>query len=302
MKKTLLSLLAMSLAAGVSAQVVEVTGLKEVKTSKPLSVNLVKVSPDGSYAIVSDIASTALHKVNLSTGATSVVTSNGSALELKFSPDSRSVVFKRSVTGDHRLRYHSVESVDLATGVEHQLAKPARHAANYTVSPKGNLTIAGESAIARTVSLNGVKEAPRAVVGINKGHLEVTTPDGNTKFIDPQGRGSYLWPSLSPDGTKIVYYKSGDGCFVCDLDGSNARSLGFVHAPVWMNDKVVLGSQEYDNGLTVTASSIVAADMNGTIQTLTDASLLGMSPSVSTDGKTVTFGTADGKLYVLTLK
>lgn len=304
MKKTLLSLLAMGMAVGMNAQVVEVSGIKEVKTSEPLAVNLAKVSPDGSYVIISDLASTALRKVNLSTGATSIVTDNGNALELKFSPDSRAVVFKRSITGDRHLRYHSVESLDLTTNTEHQLAKPARHAANFTVSPKGNLTIAGENSIIRTVSLNSnkVQEAPKAVVGINKGHLEVTTPDGVTNFIDPQGRGSYLWPSLSPDGTKIVYYKSGNGCFVCNLDGSNARSLGYVHAPVWLNNEVVIGCQDYDNGHVVTSSAIVATDMSGNIQTLTDPSLLGMCPSASADGKTVTFGTADGKLYVLTLK
>ena len=304
MKKTLLSVLALGMAAGVSAQVVEVASLKEVKTSSPLAVNLAKVSPDGSYAIVSDVLSTSLYKVDLNNGTTTTVTPNGSALELRFSPDSRTVVFKRATTGEHRLRFYSVESVDLATGKENQLAKPARHAANYSVSPKGNLTIAGESAVARTVRMTAkaADEAPRAVVGINKGHLEVTTADGVTTFIDPQGRGSYLWPSLSPDGTKIVYYKSGDGCFICDLDGSNAREIGYVHSPAWLNDKIIIGSQEKDNGLTITEASIVAADLAGTIQTLTDSSLLGMAPSASADGKTITFGTADGKLYILNLK
>lgn len=304
MKKTLLSMLALGMAFGVGAQVVEVAGLQEVKLAQPLSVDLAKVSPDGSFAIVSCNTSTALHKVDLTTGSSTMITPSGRALELQFTPDSRSVIFKRSVTGPKKLRYHSVESVDLTSGAELQLAKPARHAANYSVTKRGTLTIAGENGAARSMSLHGkkVQETPRAIVGINKGHLEVTDATGTTRFIDPQGRGSYLWPSVSPDGTRIVYYKSGSGCFVCDIDGSNVRPLGYIHAPAWLNDQAVIGCQDYDDGMYVTSSAIVAADMNGTIQTLTDPALLGMGPSASADGKTVTFGTADGKLYVLTLK
>ena len=305
MKKTLLSVLALGMAAGVSAQVVEVASLKEVKTSSPLAVNLAKVSPDGSYAIVSDVLSTSLYKVDLNNGTTTTVTPNGSALELRFSPDSRTVVFKRATTGEHRLRFYSVESVDLTTGKENQLAKPARHAANYSVSPKGNLTIAGESAVARTVRMTAkaADEAPRAVVGINKGHLEVTTADGVTTFIDPQGRGSSLWPSLSPDGTRIVYYKATSGCVTCNLDGSDVKPLGYLHGAVWIDNNTVVGFQDIDDGTVTTESKIIAKSIDGQVsQTLSDDSLIAFNPTVSKDGKRIAFSTDRGELYILTIK
>lgn len=140
------------------------------------------------------------------------------------------------------------------------------------------------------------------VVSIHYGHLEVTTPDGKTVTLDPQGRGSYLWPQLSPDGTKIVYYLARHGCFVCNLDGSDVRPLGYLHGARWINNDAVVGFQDYDDGAVTYKSAIVAADLQGTHQTLTDESIIGLNPSVSADGSRIAFATTAGELYVINLK
>lgn len=302
MKKTLMSLALTALALGASAQVVQVGSVEQIAIPGDLSVNIPRVSPDGTFAIVSTNNDNALYLVNLAGGTPDLVATGASALELKYSPDSKAVVFKSSTTDRNNLRYYHVQSVDLENGISRALTSKKRHCASYSVSPDGQLSLAdGGKFSAR--SFSGAKaKASRPVVSINRGHLEITTADGKTRNLDPQGRGSYLWPSISPDGTKIVYYLSNYGCYVCDIDGSNVCSLGYVHAPQWLGNDAVVGCQDYDNGVYVTSSSIVAADLNGNIQTLTDSALLGMNPSASADAKTITFATADGKLYRINLK
>lgn len=49
-------------------------------------------------------------------------------------------------------------------------------------------------------------------------------------------------------------------------------------------------------------SAIVAADLRGTLQTLTDESIIGLNPTVSADGSRIAFATAAGELYVINLK
>ena len=47
--------------------------------------------------------------------------------------------------------------------------------------------------------LLGMSIAPASAAEIG------VTVDGKTTTIDPQGRGSYLWPALSPDGTWLYF-------------------------------------------------------------------------------------------------
>lgn len=302
MKKALPTFALAAVAAGVSGQVVQVRNIEQVPLPKELTVNIPRTSPDGTFAIVSTNTDNALYRVNLAGGETELVAPTGSALELAFSPDSKAVVFKSSTIDRNHLRYYHVQSVDLEKGTSRALTQKKRHCASYSVAPTGELSLADNGKFSAR-SFSGAKaKSGLPVVGINKGHLELTTADGATRFLDPQGRGSYLWPSLSPDGTKVVYFMSGHGCFVCDINGTNVRELGYIHAPQWLGNDAIIGCQDEDNGVYITSSSIVASDLKGNIQTLTDASLLGVNPSAAADGKTIIFSTADGKLYRINLK
>lgn len=287
-----------------AAQVVEVADIAKVPTPAGVSVNIARISPDGTFAVFSNNFNSSLQRIDLSGGTVSTVTANGSALDLRFTPDGSTAIFRTSTTNPTtRLRYHALQSVNLATGRAAALTAPQRHCAAFTITIDGNVTIA-DSGVHRTCAPSGraVSAQRAAVVNINRGHLELTTADGVTTNLDPQGHGSYLWPSLSPDGTKVVYYLAGHGCFVCSLDGTDIHALGYIHGPQWLNDSTIIGFQDYDDGQVVTASTIVAADFDGTIQSLTPDSIISLYPSASADGKTILFSAADGSLYRISLK
>lgn len=246
----------------------------------------------------------ALYRVDLATGASTKVADQGMANDLTFSPDGSTIVFKTSETRDNHLRYYSVQMVDLTDGYTRRLSKPARHCAQFSISPAGVLSLSDNGRFsARNMAGQKVKAAAgQPVVSIRYGHLELTTPDGKTVTLDPQGRGSYLWPQLSPDGTRILYYMVFHGCFTCNLDGSDVRPLGDISGARWINNDAVVGFRDYDDGSVIYKSAIVAFDLQGTQQILTDDSVIALHPTVSADGSRIAFSTTAGELYVINLK
>lgn len=300
MKKLIISAMLLAASLAGSAQLVEVTSMQHVQLPEGLSVNVATLSPDGSFVVVSDNTGNALTKIDLATGEVSTVTNNGSGYDVRISDDGRNVVFRQTTTGKNNLRYTALKNVSIADGKETELVAPSRRL-NSGVALTDNTVAAIEGGKVRTRRVGAVKETAPAMVSINYGHLEYTK-DGKTVTLDPQGRGSYLWPTLSPDGTQVAYYLAGRGCFVCNVDGSNARALGMLRAAKWLNNDVLVGMNDTDNGETTTASSIIATDLNGTRQTLTEDSHIAMYPSPSADGKHIAFSTVDGNLFIINLK
>ena len=153
-----------------------------------------------------------------------------------------------------------------------------------------------------TKSLSGRKaKASAPVFSIKNGQLMITR-SGRTSVFSPNGKQfSYIWASLSPDQTKVLYYVCGVGAFVADLNGNITARLGIVRAPKWYGNDVVVGMHDIDNGEVVTSSSIVAVDLNGTRQTLTDDSVIAMYPQVSAQTGKIAFSTADGEAYIINI-
>ena len=146
----------------------------------------------------------------------------------------------------------------------------------------------------------GKVSAKNAVVlSINNRQLMISR-NGKTSNLSPNGKDkSYLWPSLSPDGTKILYYVGAEGAFVCNLDGSHVKPLGMMRAPQWWDDSTVVGMYDQDDGEFVYASRIVATNLKGDKQTLTPDSLIAMYPKVSAQTGKIAFSTPEGKAYII---
>lgn len=300
MKKQLLAAALMLAGMAASAQLVEINSMQRVVVPEGMIVSVPTISPDGSFVVVSDAAGTGLTKLNVDGGAPVLITSNASPYDVKISDDGTKVIYRQSTTGKDQLRYTSLNSYDLASGSESVLVKPSRNL-NAGIALNGNVVTAIEKGKTKVKKIGAGNSQAAPVVSINYGHLDYTA-NGRTVTLDPQGRGSYLWPALSPDGTKVVYYLAGRGCFVCNVDGSNARHLGLLRAAKWLNNEIVVGMNDRDNGEYVTESSLIASDLKGNRQTLTNESLIAMYPSMSADGKKIAFATPQGELFIINLK
>lgn len=299
MKKTLLSAAVLMASLLASAQLVEVGTTTKVALPEGMIVAIPTISPDGSFVVVSDAGSNALTRINLTDGATTVVTRNGNGHDVAISADGSRIVFRQSTIDRNHLRRTALKSVDLASGRESELVAPTRNLSTG-VAMAGNTVTAVEKGRVKSRNLAGGRAEAAPVVSINYGHLDYTA-GGRTVTLDPQGRGSYLWPQLSPDGTKIVYYLAGRGCFVCNTDGSNVRALGMLRAAKWLDNNTVVGMNDVDDGEFITSSSLIASNLEGTRQTLTDSEVIALYPSVDADGRNIAFSTPDGQLYIINL-
>lgn len=301
MKKVLISALMMTAGLGLSAQLVEINSMQKVALPEGLYVNVPTLSPDGKFVVVSDLAGDGLTQIPLDGGDVRVITRNASGYDVQISSDSRQVVFRQSKTGADRLRYTSLHSVDLKNGKELELIKPTRHL-NSGVGINATTVTAIENGRARVHAFNGTVAKIEPTVSISYGHLVYTSADGSSVTLDPQGRGSYLWPQLSPDGNKVVYYLAGRGCFVCDIDGSNPVALGMLRAAKWLGNEMVIGMNDVDNGEAVQSSSVIVSDLTGKRQQLTTDETIAVFPSASADARRIAFSTPQGDLYIINLK
>lgn len=297
-----LALSAMVLVAGLwaSAQLVEVESARRVELPEGVVAVVPTISPDGSFIVLSDAGSDALHRVDLADGTISLVTVNGQGNDVSISDDGTQIVFRQVTTDRNHLRRVALKAVETATGTERELVAPSRHL-NTGVALAGTSVTAVENGRVKARNLAGGRAVQAPLVSINYGHLDYTV-DGRTVTLDPQGRGSYLWPQLSPDGTKVVYYLAGRGCFVCNVDGSDVRALGMLRAAKWLDNEIVVGMNDVDDGHMVTSSSLIASNLDGVRQELTPTDIIAMYPSITADGKKIAYVSEAGEIFVLNLK
>lgn len=172
-----------------------------------------------------------------------------------------------------------------------------------------NLSTNTSKKISKSVSGASLQKSARAAAKTELGAIVyidnklIVYGNGTNKVVlSPNGKQySYLWPVISPNGKKIAYVVAGKGAFVCDIDGKNVVSLGYLHAPQWINDKWIVGMDDHDDGYDVISSEIVAVTVDGlTRQNLTNTSdKKEMYPAVSPAGDKIVFNSNEGELYMM---
>ncbi len=294
MKKVFISAMLLCSSVLGFAQLVEIQSVDKIDLPEGVSVNHATISPDGSFVVFSQNAKGGLHKMDLASKEINMISANGNSFDLKIAADG-TVVFRESRTAENKLRYTSLKAVD-ARGVETTLVAPTRDLNGFAVNGTNVMTVDNNKVEAK--SLNGGAAVQMPVASIRYGQLCI---DG--KVISPNGQegASYLWPSISPNGTKVCYYLVTKGCYVANIDGSNPVYIGQLRATKWLNDLTVVGMNDLDDGSVVTSSKLIAASIDGQVkQELTVDESLAMFPS--TNGKRIAYSTPMGDLFIINLK
>lgn len=275
-------------------QVLNVTSVNKVNL--PEKATVAAISPQGDYLLLTSATNQGLTKLDLTSGQSQTLSYAPSAgHNVKISPDGQTVVYRESSFNDKHLRLSTLKSVNLSTGESQVLVKPTRDLQGYAVDATSAGAVNKGKYSSKAIGTAKAQKLP--VLSINKGQLMITI-NGKTRKLSPNGdQFSYMWPSLSPDGSKVLYYVAAHGAYVCDLDGSNARKVGKMRAPVWYDDNTIVGMMDLDDGEFIYASTIVAATLDGTTQTLTGDETIAMYPH-ATDGKIV-FSTPTGEAYII---
>lgn len=124
--------------------------------------------------------------------------------------------------------------------------------------------------------------------------------NGTRTELYPHGNAcNYIWASLSPDHTKILF-NTKFGTAICDLQGKELINLGQLDAPVWYGNDYVVGMYDTHDGHNYTGSAIAIRSIDGSLnQTLTDATGFGMYPSVSAATGKIAYNTLSGEVRLL---
>lgn len=294
--------LAMAMCVGFSgfAQVFNVTSVEKVNTPANPQAEVVGISPKGDYLLLSTASHKGLTKFDLTTNeAKTLTTADGAGYDVKISQDGNTVVYREDSFNANHLRMRSLNKMNLATNEASQIVAPTRDLQGVAVEGATAKVVNNGKFSAKAMNSNVKAEQAVPTLSINNRQLMITK-DGKTSVFSPNGQQfSYIWQSVSPDATKALYFVCGVGAFVCDLDGSNIKSLGLVRAPQWYDNNTVVGMQDKDNGEFIISSKVVAVTLDGTMQTLTSDDVIAMFPYASAATGKIAFSTPAGEAYII---
>lgn len=295
-------MLSLACALALQAQVLNVTSVQrlDVPSDENKVAQAVAISPQGDYLLLSTDTKQGLVKWDFSTSRSQVLTEEaGTGSDVFVSEDGKQVVYGQ-VSFSNKRRQEAVKSIDLSTGKKQTIVKPTRDLQGIAVEKSTVATITRGQL--KTKALSG-KETEMSRPLLTKHHLKLfITRNGMTTQLAPNGVDErYIWASLSPDGNKVLYYVSGHGTFVCDVDGSNVIAMGNLTAPKWWDNNTIVGMDEVANEYTVLASSIVARTLDGQVQKLTSDDVIATYPIPSAQAGKIAFSTPDGKIYLITV-
>lgn len=278
MKKTMLFVAACLMSLAASAQVLEVVSMHKLPVPAQAEMKVAGVSPTGEYILLTSGSNKGLQRYDLATQQTTVLsTEEGAGYNVQVSKNGQELVYRETHIGKDNLRKHNIVRKNLATDKVSTVARAQRTISRMATSD--NLT---------TVSIQN-----RLIVLKRNGLTTTLTPNGSHL--------SYIWPSVSPDGTKICYYVCGNGCWVANIDGSNPQYIGHkVQAAKWFDNNTLVAMATYDDGHFTTASNIVAYTLDGKKQVLTNDDMIAMYPYAMDNA--IVFSTIEGETYMLNIK
>ena len=278
MKKTFLLLAACIMSMLASAQILQVVSVEKLSTASHPDARVAGISPQGDYVLITDGGENGLHRYDLATNKLTTITKAPAAgFNVQISQDGKQLAFSEMVINADRSITHNIHQVNM---VESKTQLQANHQADLS-----NLRLAEAN-----VSL------------INVDCQVYLIKNGKRIHIAPQGdEYTYIWQSLSPDKTKICYYVSELGCYVCDLNGQNSQFIGYdCRAAQWYDNNTLIGMYDLDDEHRTVASRIVAYTLDGKYQILTGPDMIAMYP-FATEGK-IAFSTLNGKAYIMNVK
>ena len=217
-----------------------------------------QLSDDGQWVLYSPTDATSLMLKNLSTGAVTTVASKGyPGFDAMFGPDGK-VYYVTQERKSKKMVYRTGHCYDPATGKD-QVVLRGQHGRVQVLPAANGIVINGERQVYK--STDGV--GPYAYTRGDQLYLVDAT--GVTRSLQPvKDSNGYLWASLSPDGTKVLFEAAARGLFVCDLNGRILSELGEFLMPSWYNNDFIIAMSNAGNPR-INGSRIWLLSVNGEV-------------------------------------
>ncbi len=220
------------------------------------------------------------------------------------SEDRKKIAYKTYFFDKQGRRQTSVYEQDIKSGTKNLLLKNARNLSslsyrnnNLSFTQAGNLKVYSK----------GIKnsETDQRQVFTDENLNLVLYQSGAQNILNPLGTGNYIWVSLSPDGNKILFNKTGKGTYICDLQGNIIADLGRIHAAKWSDDgKWIIGMDDYDDGQKYTRSKIILISSDGKTKNVIELKdiPIALYPDISKNNSKIVFNNDRGEIYLIKIK
>lgn len=279
MKKTILLCAACIISMFASAQLLEVVSTRQLPIHSGEELKVAGFSPKGNYLLLTNDVNNGLLRYDLATGVTNTISeASGAGWSVKISEDGQCIVYRERYMETDQLMKQNIVKYDMSDQKKAIVAKNQRNL-NQLVHANG----------ANSVTIN----EDLHIMLVHNGKNIILAPNGTNE--------AYNWASISPDGQKILYYVSGKGCYTCDLKGGNVQYIAdHCRAPQWYDNNTIIGMHDEDDGKYLTASAIVAYNLQGKKQILVNKEMMAIYPYAA-KGQ-IAFSTASGDVYLMKVR
>ncbi|MDZ7633233.1 MAG: hypothetical protein U5L72_01830 [Bacteroidales bacterium] len=301
-KIVLLTGLVLSLA--VNAQEIRVKGVSVVRPEDNGSYLLAGVMPGSRYLLIAGEGYTGLSILDTRRGRIRAVSSDpGAGYEPAVTADGRRVLY-RSDSFQNNMKYTSVYSFDTGSGAKQLMVDKERGVLPPVVS--------GDAILLKSDQMMRVEQSGNVLLKGTGGETFLVIEEmmlvlyrgEERKPIMPNGDGFYIWASLSPDGSMILYNYQGRSTYICDTSGKVLHDLGRINAPKWLGNTIVVGMDDKDDGHMITSSELVYYSLPGKKRMeLTDTENRSeMFPFPFGGGRRIAFSTDKGEICVMKIR
>lgn len=258
-----------------------------------------KFSPSGRFIYLTTSGFDGIWEYSLSMGTLRQITDDKRlGFEFSISPDERQLAYRRTSTdATTHERLQEIVLVNL-TDLTSTLLESGETVSTPTfVKNRVVYTVEGRTKnLSSQINLN-----QSSIIGIENTKIALNS-SGKKVLLDPLKGGSYVWPSLSPDGKRIVAYEMEAGTFICNLDGKVLSRLGRRDSPAWTRDgKWIVFMRDADDGHDITSSEIWCISTDGKTLcpiTQTDA-VIELYPDCSPTENTIVCTSLTGEVFLI---
>ncbi|MFZ5946633.1 MAG: TolB family protein [Stygiobacter sp.] len=235
-----------------------ITALKEGKFYYPM------ISPDGKFLLMSKENRQGLWMKDLSNGRIKRITNaSGAGLDPVFSFDGNEILFRENKIINGKI-FSSLKSYNLKTQKvflkednirDLKFLKTTNNVSKSYLKQNEIAQIFTSASLSKTTS-----DDISVAVDMNK---IILYQNGVKKYLSPAGDGYYIWPSVSPDKSKLLFTLAGKGTYVSDLQGNILKKIGYANFPSWSPDgNWIIFMKDLDNGEVIISSEIYIANVN----------------------------------------
>ena len=293
MKKIFIFLFAI-LTTNLALSQINVVSIEKVNLPEKVYSYQMKFSSDGKQLYFSNSSFDGIWRYNIDKKTTQQITKdNFSGFGFDINRTGDKIAYRRTISNGLNRRQEVVEKnlVDNSTSLlqsAQNISTPIYYG-EKVISSKNINDLPGVM-VEDNIRMLGIENTKIAII-----------KNGKKEILDPLGNGSYIWPSISPDGKTILAVDMTQGAFLCTIDGKVTQILGRRNAPSFTHDgKWIVYMLDKDDGHRIISSNIYAVSVDGktTVQLTNDANI-NINPVCSINENKVAFSTIDGNLFIL---